>query len=241
MAEPNYLAFDIETTKEFPDGDDWRDHRPLGIACAAAYSPSLHQPVTWYTTDADGIAYQMSQGDLTLMVGQLQSLAANGYTIVSWNGLGFDFDVLAEESGMEAECRDLALNHIDMMFHLYVEKGHPLALSTAAEGMNTAGKTEGMDGALALKMWAEGQRDVVIDYCSQDVVATYQLAQECQKRQSLNWTSRSGRRQALRIPTGWATVSQALKLPSPDTSWMTEPIPREAFTAWLNRAQQQNA
>ena len=103
--------------------------------------------------------------------------------------------------------------------------------------MNTPGKTEGMDGALALKMWADGQRDVVVDYCSQDVIATYELAKETQARRALNWTSRAGRRQSLRIPTGWVTVSEALKLPRPDTSWMTEPIPFENFTSWLTSPQ----
>ena len=127
MPEPNFLAFDIETTKLFPDGEDWRDHRPLGVACAAAYSPDFHQPITWYTSDEDGIAFQMSQEDISLMVGQLQCLARDGYTIVTWNGMGFDFDVLAEESAMHPECRDLALSHIDMMFHFFTEKGYPLA------------------------------------------------------------------------------------------------------------------
>ena len=31
-----FLAFDVETAKQFPgDFSDWRKHRPLGICCAA--------------------------------------------------------------------------------------------------------------------------------------------------------------------------------------------------------------
>jgi hypothetical protein len=45
------------------------------------------------------------------------------YTIVTWNGTGFDFDILAEESGMLAECKGLAVNHVDMMFHVLCRLG----------------------------------------------------------------------------------------------------------------------
>lgn len=126
MPEPTFLAFDIETVKHFPDGDDWRDHRPLGIACAAVYSEHLSTPtVTWSSSTPDGIADQMSTEDLHLMVAQLCNISSRGYTIVTWNGLGFDFDVLAEESGLHKACRDLALQHVDMMFHLFTNKGYP--------------------------------------------------------------------------------------------------------------------
>ena len=32
---------------------------------------------------------------------------------------------------------------------------------------------------------------------------------------------------------GWLTVSEALGLPLPDTSWMSDPWPRERFTGWM--------
>ena len=33
---PRYLAFDIETARDFPgEFSDWRRYRPLGISCAA--------------------------------------------------------------------------------------------------------------------------------------------------------------------------------------------------------------
>ena len=32
---------------------------------------------------------------------------------------------------------------------------------------------------------------------------------------------------------GWLTVREALRLPEPDTSWMSNPIPRRQFTQWL--------
>ena len=234
MPNPLYIAFDIETVKEFPDGDDWREHRPLGIACAAAYSEHLsHKSVTWCSTTPEGIADQMTPEDLQIMVAQLCNISARGFTIVTWNGLGFDFDVLAEESGMLAKCRELALDHVDMMFQLFTNKGYALGLSTAAAGMDTTGKTEGMDGGQAVQRWADGCREEVLDYCVQDVRATYELAVKCQEIKVLNWRSRANRPQTLFMPDGWLTVGQAMRAPLPNTEWMTDPIPRSNFTAWL--------
>ena len=44
----------------------------------------------------------------------LATQVENGYTIVTWNGLGFDFDILADESQMLAECRQLAIGHVQL-------------------------------------------------------------------------------------------------------------------------------
>lgn len=47
------LTFDLEIAKELPEPDpdkphewDWKAHRPLGIACAAVYSPAIISPST---------------------------------------------------------------------------------------------------------------------------------------------------------------------------------------------------
>lgn len=230
-----YLAFDIETVKEYPQGDSWRDHRPLGIACAAAQQQDSPNPITWYSANPDGtIADSMSQHDVQrLLQDLLRYTTQEGYTLVTWNGLGFDFDVLAEESAQFELCRSLALTHVDMMFHFLCDKGYPVALTTAAKGMNTQDKTEGMSGDLAPKKWAKGERQPVIDYCTQDVRATLDLALACEAKRQLNWTSRSGRANWMKLPAGWLPVEQANDLPLPDTSWMTDPLPREDFTAWL--------
>ena len=125
MSERKYLAFDIETVKEFPSGADWREHRPLGIGCAAACSVDMPEPLRWYDSvpGGDGIASRMSRDSLASLVRTLADLAGEGYTLLTWNGTGFDFDILAEESGLREECGELALSHVDMMFHLFCIRG----------------------------------------------------------------------------------------------------------------------
>ena len=232
-----YLALDLETVKETPEGEDWRDHRPLGIACTAFHAPGQLRPKTWHSRNQDGsIADRTSTEDLRSLVKFLlrRSTPPDGrQTILTWNGLGFDFDILAEESGMQQECRDLARNHVDMMFHILCQQGYPASLSAAAEGMRLPGKTPGITGADVARLWAGANRPKVLEYCAQDVRVTLALAQACEKRQALHWTSRSGNFMTMPLDSGWMTVQDAMNTPHPDTSWMTNPIPRSDFPRWL--------
>ena len=105
---PNqYLAFDIETAKVVPGEDfNWRPHRPLGISCAATLASDSDEPLLWYGKTPDGSPEkQMSQQDAQGLVQYLSKMVADGFRILTWNGLGFDFDILAEESGAAARGR----------------------------------------------------------------------------------------------------------------------------------------
>ncbi len=159
-----YLAFDIETAKEVP-GEEfiWRPHRPLGISCAATLTSDSDKPRLWYGKSSDdATAKQMSVPETAELVRYLAAMAANGYTILTWNGLGFDFDVLAEESQSIHDCMAIALDHVDMMFHLVCSLGFPVSLQKAADGMGVVGKPAGMTGIKAPKAWADGQHEVVL-------------------------------------------------------------------------------
>ena len=235
-----YLAFDTETTKPFPEDHNWRSVRPMGIACAAAYGVGDEKPRAWYNRSPNGeIEPALTQQQAQSLVNQITTLTdpektPDPYTLLTWNGLGFDLDILAEESGMFDECRQIALDHVDMMFHFYCTQGYPLSLDKAAQGMGTPGKPEGMNGALANEMWNNADRLPVIQYCASDVRSTLALATECETQHRLQWTSNTGRTRFFNLPNGWMTVRQSLDIPQPDTSWMTDPIPRDTFTAWLS-------
>lgn len=234
----NFLAFDIETARLAPDGEDWLSHRPLGISC---YALAWREPNGVKTVAGYGNAGtagtpqpQMSRAECQALVQQLSDSVAQGYTLLTWNGLGFDFDVLAEEAGMHAACCDLARSHVDMMFEFFCLQGYPLGLNTAAQGMGLAGKPEGMDGSQAPLLWSQGKFETVLAYVTQDVITTLDLAAVVKERGQIRWKTRAGKPNRVLIPY-WMTVTEALTLPLPDANWLRRPMTRERFTGWMEK------
>ena len=230
-----FLAFDIETAKDVP-GDDfnWKPHRPLGISCAATLGVDSETPKLWHGRAGSGApAPRMSRDEAAELVHYLREMVAAGYSIVTWNGLAFDFDILSEESGLAADCKKLAADHVDMMFHVFCIKGFPVGLDYAAQGCGVKGKPAGMSGIMAPQLWQRGEYQSVLDYVAQDVRTTLQLASLCEQRKSLGWLTRKGTRSDCPLPSGWLAVEQAMGLPKPDTSWMDKPMSRSHFTGWL--------
>ena len=231
-----YLAFDIETTKTLPPHDyDRKSHRPLGISCAATFLSGADEPVVWH----GGVSHkrpakQMNQRELHGLVDYLETKVKCGYKIVTWNGLGFDFDILAEELGMLDKCRSLAIDHFDMMFHALCRLGYGISLVSAAKGMDLVAKSENLTGVSAPQLWAAGRRKEVIEYVARDAEITLDLAEICATRRLLCWTTRTGRRRKLSLPYGWLPVRSAEKLPRTGTSWMWPQWSRERFTAWMD-------
>ncbi len=178
-----YLAFDVETAKVVPEDEpDWRSQRPLGISCAATLLADSQEPTLWHGgSDRSCPADRMSPQEAAGLVEYLAEQVEKGYTLLTWNGLGFDLDVLAEEAQMLPQCRALAIAHVDMMFHVFCELGYGVSLDAAARGMGLAGKTKGMTGEMAPMLWAQGRREQVLAYVAQDVKTTMQLAQVCER------------------------------------------------------------
>ena len=231
-----YLAFDIETAKAVSfGGSDWRLHRPLGICCAATLLEGEDIPMIWHGGKSrTRPAKQMKQHELSKLVEYLTRKSESGFTILTWNGVGFDFDVLAEESGDFKLCRRLAINHVDMMFHVLCRLGYGIALDSAARGMGIEGKYQGVNSVLAPVLWMSGKREKVFKYVEQDVRTTLNLAKTCEARGCLGWLTRSGRQRNLLIPKGWLTVNQANKLPEPASAWYFSQWNRYRFTGWMD-------
>jgi len=232
-----YLAFDIETAALIPETNfDWRQHRPLGICCAAAIHSDLENAIVWRGKKADGSpSPRMTRAEVRSMVNDLLRFVRNdGFTLLTWNGAGFDLDVLGEESGAPEECQQLALDHVDMMFHVHCHQGFPVSLENTALALNIAGN-EGMTGALAPQYWADGRHEEVLAYVRQDVSIALQIARKCEHQRRFDWITSRGKKSSFRLGNGWLTVKEAMALPQPDTSWMDNPIPRSNFTEWLLR------
>ena len=230
-----YVAFDIETSTII-DGPDfnWRPHRPIGISCAATLASDADEPIVWHGMEPGGApAERMSREEACALVEHLVAMRADGYTVLTWNGLGFDFDVLAEESDALGTCKDLALDHVDMMFHVFCDRGFPVALDKAAQGLKIPGKPAGMSGELAPQLWTQGRYQEVLDYVSQDVRLALQIARECERTRSFKWKTQKGTTSSMPLRRGWLTVREAMQLPAPDTSWMSRPLSREHFAGWL--------
>ncbi len=229
-----YCGFDIETAKILPeDFGDLHDHRPLGISCAAFWCEDTDKAEVFYSIDSnDNAAEKMSVEDLCSFVECLIDKVKQGYTIVTHNGLGFDFDILAEESGRLDDCRELALNHIDMMFHFFCGKGFVIGLNAAAKSIGVS-KPEDIDGSVAPQLWKDGNHQQVLDYVAQDCRLTLDVALTSEKNKKITWVTRKGSTAYFSLPNGWLPVNEAMNLPLPDTSWMDNPWERSKFTAWL--------
>ena len=226
-----FTAFDLEIAKEIPTGsDDWKALRPLGISCAATYS-SEGETLTWH-----GVP-KMTPEQCRGMADYLLQQHEAGYLVVTWNGLGFDFDVLAEECqspDYTDALKALALDHIDVAFAMFCEKGFMIGLETAAKGQDLQGKTEGMHGDLAPVMWKQGEdeRAKVLEYVQQDAVVTANVYRALVDNKKLRWTSRTGRTNYWFCGEVISTVRESLAKPEPDTSWMSDPWPRSKFAEW---------
>ena len=240
-----FVAFDVEIAKPVPDGPDILAHHP-GIACAAiaregderaailfdpSVSPELFGPETTMTRE----------GALGILAA-LEEAVGRGDTLVTWNGAGFDFRLLADETDRHADCARLAMASVDMMFQVLCERGHPLSLDAALKGAALppkmtevtlrSGEAVHISGAEAPQYWQAGEFAAVAAYCAADAERTAALAAACQRSRQLAWVSQKGRPNQVYLRTGWLTVEQCLALPLPDTSWMTKPMSRDDVLAW---------
>lgn len=243
------VAFDLEIAKVVPgDFGDWKQHRPLGISCAATMvGGDPEGPTAWTGIGPVPLlehAAKMDSRQAGLVAVELVLWALRGYQVVTWNGLGFDFDVLCEECDRQTIIARLARTlasgpmHVDMMFAFFCWKGFAISLDAAARGMGLAGKVEGMSGAKAPEMWAQGMtgQKAVLEYVKQDARTTMEVYSTALERGRLSWLTRSAEVRSWELPGGcWPSVEESLRAPEPDVSWLTDPWPRSKFTGWLDQ------
>ncbi len=243
------VAFDIEIAKELPDeARDWMALAPLGVACVALMREGEKEPWLRFNPREHPDYYVSETGAMNrqavdLVIDELMKIVGGGDTLVTWNGTSFDFQVLAGETGRTEHCARLALGSVDMMFWLVCQRGHPLALDTALTGMGLASKlhdvrTSGgemtaISGKDAPRLWRAGEFEAVLSYCGGDVRRTLELALECVRQQKLRWISRRGAPSVVPVGPRWPTVLECLQIPTPDTSWMANPLSRASFIDWM--------
>jgi hypothetical protein len=234
MQSTKYLSFDIETAKIIDtDFSQWKKFRPIGIICAATKRDNEY-PLVWYSRDSDdNVSKKMTKEDLCKLINYLEEKIEEGYQLLTWNGLGFDFDVLAEESGEWERCSEIALNHTDMMFDFFCRVGYPIGLDKAAKCMGLKGKTEGVSGDQAPILWKQGNFETVLAYVAQDAVTTLEIAIKTEYVGRISWITQRGNRKDLSLQGRWLSCNEAISLPIPDVSWMSNPIRRQDFLDWI--------
>jgi hypothetical protein len=229
-------AFDLETAKELPENANWQEYAPLGITCAAVAFDN-QETLVWHEVS------RLSKEKAQRVVGDLQRLVSDGYTLLTWNGCSFDFGVLAYETEMWKECGELAMNHIDMMLMVAFSKGHYLSLEKALTGASLGGKVKSvvlsdgtslndMSGERAPDLWAKGEYEVVLSYLRGDVIQALKLAHFVQNERIIRWMSNAGNSQSLSVEK-LLKVKDCFDIPEPDTSWMRNPPSREQFISWM--------
>ena len=240
MSEKKLLAFDTEISKLVINIKRWENERPLGISCGATITSDKDMKNWHGGEEPDGrLRDKMPAAKCRELAEYLLKMYTSGYTILTWNGLQFDFNILAEECHDEALRKDLAklaLNHIDIFFAIFSETGSMVSLDTAAKGMGIPGKAYGLTGEDAPKLWRQSRemQEKVLKYNAQDVRLTMALHDVIYEKGYLKWTTRSGRIKQWKLTKdSIPTVAVALMGPEPDTSWMTEPVTRLDFCKWI--------
>lgn len=233
------IAFDLEITNVLEDFGQWKSERPLGISCIAL-SAGPHS----YLYFSGKAPFALDEGLANEVVYFMyEEYYQDGYTIVSFNGLGFDFVVLADASGEREICREMALSeqHVDLMFNAYMALGHNIGLNTACQETFGAEKIGFESGAEAPVAWHDGRHKEVIEYCKHDALITYQLYQALSETPRLRWRTRKGKGQPRQLlgnhewhPT-WSVARMLEKEPPAIPHWMRDnPITLKHFLGVWN-------
>jgi hypothetical protein len=225
-----FVTFDLETARVVPANAELAAHMPLGIAVAACRLPS-GKVRFWHGGSARAPGPSMTRAQSASLVDDLKALVAGGTPLVTWNGAAFDFLVLAHESGRWQDCAKLAHGHLDIMFHFVCAQGYPVSLEAVGKTLGLK-KAAGLTGAEAPEAWRRGEHRRVMDYLAGDVNMLADICLAALRDRGLSWVTQKGQRrrwEAHRL----LTVAEALRLPLPDTSWMTKPVRREHLAGWI--------
>jgi hypothetical protein len=232
-AAPARLSFDIEIADEIDlaPGDDLDRHGPFQIACAAALS-DRGELRHWYARDAAGTPQRALDAQLAREMLLFLREAQEAKTwVCAWNGLSFDLRWLGHAADDLPLAREIALDLIDPMFQFFVQRGFPVGLQAVASGMGIAEKKL-MDGADAPRQWALGKHDEVLAYVAGDCSITEQVVAAILAAGRIVWRTKKGTLSSEAMPQ-LRRVRELLDAPLPDIAWMSDPLPRSKFTAWL--------
>lgn len=226
------MAFDLEIATAIPEGvEDWSALHPLGISCAGAWKSDEERPLIIAAQSGDCL----NESQALQLLAHLDNAVADGYTIVTVNGASFDFRELAANvpSTYRRDCATLAMGHFDLYYQVFCIRGYGPGLDAMARGIGLTGKPDGMDGAAAPLLWAEGKSEEVITYLRNDLSMTLAVARYAEATGEIRWLSRNDKSMIVNIGR-LDDVATCNRYRHPNTSWMDNPRKREDHIAWCN-------
>lgn len=237
-------SWDKETAAILPKHAHLEKHMPLGITCAASLLSGQSEPSVWYAGMSqpsllDGVHYaeKMSPDEVKMMLLTISDLYLQGYTPMTWNGVGFEWRNAAHETGWWQECKVMSYLHLDLMFHLLALCGYFVSQDRGMRGMGLPGKAASpITGADAPALWRKDP-ETVIEYVQQDVIQPMQFFE---RTSELGWAAWAYKRTDgvnvdlnqfahgygnANLPDGWLPVYKVLELPEPDVRGFDNPPP----------------
>lgn len=159
-------------------------------------------------------------------------------TIVTWNGLAFDFKFLADRTSDEVTKGRLAwvaLNrHVDMMLDFLTDHGYPTSMQSVAKPLGLSKTWSGAEAAVSTDYVA------VLEYCKDDVRVLRGIHEQGLKQPWLDRLSAANKRTIWVLPrAGFRTVKECLlteKSCPPDQAWMSEPFNIPGTAVWAHDA-----
>tara|TARA_B110000858_G_C17639174_1_gene397249 strand:- start:194 stop:850 length:657 start_codon:yes stop_codon:yes gene_type:complete len=157
-------------------------------------------------------------------------------TIVSFNGVSFDFQVLAHKAPppLRQAMAEIANSsaHIDIMFAFAAAHGYYASMQSFAESLDLSKTWDGKSAAESTDIAA------VIEYCKQDVTVLQKVHAASMQSGKLCRNSAAGRKMTWVLPAGKGPRSVSLVIADlaiiqPNQTWMSKPpkLP-QALNGW---------
>ncbi len=230
VKQMKFIAFDLEGALIEDKSENTQVYGGISVIATA---DANGQARVWYSQTSQGkpLPYLTAE-DAQLFLVFLSSKMNAGYHIVSWNGAGYDFRVLAQVSHKYELCQQLALDHFDPMLQFLCLYQFPVGLDATARAMKTGAKTEGIYGADAPTLWQQHQYEKVITYVKNDALITLQTVEAIVKRKHIKWFKKKGGVSFRRMPQ-LLTVRESLQLPYEEPLFWAHPLTPQKLTGWL--------
>jgi hypothetical protein len=164
--------------------------------------------------------------------------------IVTFNGAGFDFRLLAEHvDDLELKRKlvyTVVYNHVDIMMDFLCSTGYFASLDSFLKGTDLSAKIWSGDKSAELCLTSDAFFQKTIEYCRSDVAALEQLEHHVAAHACLWRTTKAGKKQSWTPfhDTKFRHVHECIKAwrtHPVDTSWMDTPGPTpDSCLGWVS-------